>query len=97
MWYRKKPVVVEAIRWSGTNIEEVEHFCDDLFRVDRTGPGAKVYDVLHSSWVKVKTGQWIIRGVKGEFYPCDHEVMQETYDAVDEIEADILLDEIRGK
>lgn len=32
---------------------------------------AAVYDVLHETWVGVKRGQWVIRGTKGEMYPCD--------------------------
>ena len=40
---------------------------------------AAVFDVLHETWVGVKKGQWIIRGTKGEFYPCDPEVFAEKY------------------
>lgn len=40
---------------------------------------AAVYDVLHETWVGVKVGQWIIRGTKGEFYPCEDEVFEEKY------------------
>lgn len=45
---------------------------------------AEVWDELHSTWVGVKDGQWIIRGVQGEFYPCDHEVFMDTYAEVEE-------------
>lgn len=41
---------------------------------------AAVYDYLHDTWVGVKKGQWIIRGVSGEYYPCDEDVLAETYD-----------------
>jgi len=41
---------------------------------------AAVYDMLHETWVGVKPGQWIIKGVKGEFYPCDPETFAETYE-----------------
>lgn len=40
---------------------------------------AEVWDKLHSTWVGVKAGQWIIKGIQGEFYPCDAEVFSETY------------------
>jgi hypothetical protein len=41
-----------------------------------------VYDELHSTWVGMYTGQWIIKGVKGEFYPINEEVLAETYEPV---------------
>lgn len=44
----------------------------------------EVYDKLHSTWVGVKPGQWIIKGAKGEFYPCDPEIFAAKYEAVDE-------------
>lgn len=40
---------------------------------------AQVYDYLHDTWVGVKPGQWIIRGMKNEFYPCDNEVFRAKY------------------
>lgn len=45
---------------------------------------ASVYDELHSTHVGVKAGQWIIRGQKGEYYPCDPEIFEAKYEAVDE-------------
>jgi hypothetical protein len=44
---------------------------------------AAVYDYLHETWVGVKKDQWIIRGIVGELYPCDHSTFVATYDAVD--------------
>lgn len=43
---------------------------------------AAVYDKLHNTWVGVKDGQWIILGMKGEFYPCDHDVFEAKYDPI---------------
>lgn len=42
----------------------------------------EVYDKLHSTWVGVKEGQWIIKGSKGEFYPCDPEIFESKYERV---------------
>lgn len=85
--YRKKPVEIEAIQWTGKNFPELEGFAGEHFQLvhpmDRgEDPGitAVVFDVLHSTWVGVKTGDWIIRGVQGEFYPCDATVFLATYD-----------------
>jgi hypothetical protein len=85
--FRKRPVVVEAVRWTGDNAAQVREFAGGLFKaVDPEGRNddpditAEVLDKLHSTWVGVKTGQWVVRGVKGEFYPIDQEVLDETYD-----------------
>lgn len=89
--FQKKPVEVEAIRWTGDNADELDKFTDGRFnmldREDRDNADdpdwtAQVFDDLHSTWVGVYTGQWIIRGVKGEFYPCAPEVLAETYEEV---------------
>lgn len=45
---------------------------------------AEVYDVKHSTWIGVKNGQWIIKGVHGELYPCDDAVFHMTYDILGE-------------
>lgn len=47
------------------------------------GYTAVVYDDLHGTWVNLKTGQWVIRGVQGEFYPCDADVFATTYETVE--------------
>jgi hypothetical protein len=88
--WRKKPVIVEAIRWTGGNTGAVreltgrENFdyldADDRKRSDDPDATAMVFDKLHSTWVLVFDGQWIIKGVKGEFYPCADDVFRETYE-----------------
>jgi hypothetical protein len=58
---------------------------DDVRLADETDEfQAQVYDTLHDSWVNVKIGQWIIRGMKGEYYPCDPEVFDAKYELVNE-------------
>lgn len=51
---------------------------------------AAVYDKLLNTWVGVRKNQWIIRGIKGELYPCDPDVFRDTYDV--ELE-DVIEDE----
>lgn len=87
--FRKRPVVVSAVQWTGDNEAEVRAFTGStVFRscTDETSHDpqvtAHVYDVLHSTWVGVKTGQWVLRGVAGEFYPIDEAVLAETYEPV---------------
>lgn len=81
MKYRKKPVVIEAIRFTGDNGQEIAKFTDDYVVLDRI-LGYEVFDRLHTTWVKFNQGDWIIKGVKGEFYPCVDTVFQESYEEV---------------
>jgi hypothetical protein len=91
MRYRTKPFEIEAIKYTGDNILEVhklttpENFyeVDPEDRIDDPECIAAVYDKLHSTWVGVKRNQWIIKGMKGEFYPCDDEVFTTKYEAID--------------
>jgi hypothetical protein len=87
--YRKLPVIVEAIQWTGDNEQEIRDWTGGKFqaidpadRVEDPEITAEVFDVLHSTWVGVKTWQSVLRGVKGEFYPIDQEVLAETYELV---------------
>lgn len=92
MKFRKKPVEIDAVQWTGDNAAEVYAFTGesnfapitDGFHHESEDPDitATVFDVLHSTWVGVKTGQWIIRGVRGETYPCDESMFADTYEQV---------------
>lgn len=89
---RKKPVEVTAVQFTGANGDEVAAFTgsdkfevlDEQARRDCHDPDATaaVFDELHSTWVLVFDGQWIIRGIAGEFYPCAADVFAETYEQV---------------
>lgn len=89
---RKIPTTVDVVQWVW-NTEEVQEFTGaDKFRhltphetTSRDdGVSAEVYDELHNTWVGVKTGNWIIKGVNGEFYPCDDQVFRKTYELLEE-------------
>ena len=86
--FRKKPVEVTAVQWTGDNEAEVralagEHFhaVDPEDRGDDPDQTAALLDE-HSAWVEVYDGQWIVKGVRGEFYPITSEVLAETYEPV---------------
>lgn len=91
IWLRKKPVAVRAVRWTGSNVSDVRRLTGpDRFRLvspeDRKDPEitAEVWDILHSTWVGVKDGQWVMEGVRGENYPCDDDVIRLTYEPAEE-------------
>ena len=76
--YRKKPVVIEAIRFSHDTFEEVESLPGVTCVVgDKDISG--VVDTLEGK-MKFAKGHWIIRGVNGELYPCQDDIFQKTYD-----------------
>lgn len=80
MKFRKKPVVIDAILWTGTNLVEALQFVttgdvgksDDRF----------VIKTLEGD-MSAAPGDWIIRGVQGEFYPCKPDIFAATYEPVD--------------
>lgn len=79
--YRKKPVVIEAEQWSGSNWHQMLAFAGGG-NVSTDGEHLMVH-TLEGTMV-APPGWWIIKGVKGEFYPCDPEIFEATYEAVGE-------------
>lgn len=76
-FYRKKPVVIEAIRWNQTNFGLVVEFAGDA--INRFDSDFISIDTLEGSMV-ASPGDWIIKGIKGEFYPCKPDIFEATYD-----------------
>lgn len=91
MYYRKKPVVIEAIQWNGNNLTEIKEFVGDSL----------VYDIIDTAWqvgkgkphvlMKIKTLEgdmevsekdFIIKGINGEYYPCKPDIFEKTYEEV---------------
>lgn len=86
MKFRKKPVVIDAVQFEGTPESAVNVF--DLFDI----PGGKFVPNLHNlteGTLLIPTlegdhtasaGDWIIKGIKGEFYPCKPDIFEQTYE-----------------
>jgi len=81
--YRKKPVEIEAIQWTGDNRDEIWEFCPlSYFNTDlETGMLSLMVQTLEGS-MQASIGDYIIKGVKGEFYPCKPDIFDMTYDKV---------------
>lgn len=75
--FRKKPVEIEAIQWKGTNIEEVCGFYPDAVILEN----CIIVKTLEGD-MRANVGDYIIKGVKGEFYPCKPDIFEATYDKV---------------
>lgn len=78
--YRKKPVVIEAVQLIGENFAEVIGFCPDA--VYHTNPPEIVIPTLGGNMI-ASPGDFIIRGVRGEYYPCKPDIFEATYDLVE--------------
>ena len=94
--FRKRPVEIEAMQWDGsakgaspiinwalelpgTAIRYHEHLMDGDW-IAHPDPYLLI-DTLEGA-MSASTGDWIIKGVKGEFYPCKPDIFRETYEPV---------------
>lgn len=87
MKYRKKPVVIEAMQFSDTaeSIAELSDFIDDQdLRVSYEHPESPVVKIETLEGIMIASvGDYIIKGVKGEFYPCKPDIFEQTYESVE--------------
>lgn len=79
--FRKKPVVIEAIKVTPLNIEEIERFVGGDFGKNDTGDN--VIATLEGA-MKISMGDYVIKGVNGEFYPCKPDIFEKTYEPVND-------------
>lgn len=75
--FRKKPVVIEAVQWTGENYKEIENFVGD--KVSHNSNDTLTIQTLEGDHTTL-IGDWVIRGIKGEFYPCKPDIFIATYD-----------------
>lgn len=80
-FYRKKPVVIQAVQWTGENNIEILNFCSRCYITSSGKTKDLVISTLEGD-MSALVGDYIIRGVKGEFYPCKEEIFDMTYEDV---------------
>lgn len=90
--FRKRPVVIEAIRWDGTAegatpiIGWILAEGDLAARYDSGDPEVGISESIAintlEGTMRAVDGDWIIRGVQGEFYPCKPDIFEATYEEV---------------
>lgn len=80
--YRKKPVVIEAVQYDGTD-ESVDWLYPQLVsgEIGRNAQG--LYIKILEGVMKADIGDYIIKGVNGEFYPCKADIFNMTYEKVE--------------
>ena len=84
--FRKKPVVIDAVQYDGNfrsldcfSINEVGHF---IVSIDSEGNNCIKIPTLEGEMI-ASIGDYIIRGVQGEFYPCKPDIFEMTYEIVE--------------
>ncbi len=88
MKFRKIPVVIDAVQWNGENHPEVKDYpreaIERSIQVLCRHCGVSLYK---HGWIEtlegghiVCPGDWIIKGVNGEFYPCKPNIFEKTYE-----------------
>jgi len=78
--FRKKPVVIEAVQFTGNNRNEIAKFINKQISL---GEKYIIIPTLEGD-MRADLGDWIIRGVNGEYYPCKPEIFEKTYEEVQE-------------
>lgn len=94
MKYRKKPIVIEAMQFDGTNFDAIYEWSNPSGSVLKahvllwgTGKGEDAQYLAVETpegTVKAGVGAYIIKGVRGEFYPCRPDIFAKTYEPVGE-------------
>lgn len=81
--YRKKPVVIQALQWTGENRREIFDFCNlSYFNTDLETGNLKLIIKTLEGDMQASKGDYIIKGVDGEFYPCKEGIFKQTYEIV---------------
>lgn len=83
MKFRKKPIIIEAVQWKEENKEEIENFFHKDMKPLVFDKGDLMIYTLEGI-MRANPGDWIIKGVNGEFYPCKPDIFEKTYEKVDE-------------
>ena len=78
--YRTKPVEIVAVEWNGKNKEEVYNFTEGNSFFDRDDFFVETLEGTMSASI----GDYIIRGLRGEYYPCKPDVFHKKYEEVAE-------------
>lgn len=81
--YRKKPVVIEAEQWNGRTLQDAREFASRN-GIPEWGYGSRGFVIVTlEGEMAASRGDFIIKGVSGEFYPCKPDIFEKTYERVD--------------
>lgn len=88
--YKTKPCEIEAIKWMGTNLEDVLEFANNKIiyhEITDRGSGKLLgYEISIETLEGImlaSKGDYIIKGLRGEFYPCKSDVFEKKYEVIE--------------
>ena len=100
--YKTKPVFIEALQWTGKKHREMFNFLtnntkenssitleEDTFRIDLVNGDCQTGNLIIKTLegeMLASVGDYIIKGLRGEFYPCKPDVFEMKYELVQEVE-----------
>lgn len=79
MKYRKRPVVIDAEQWTGSNLNSDESMFQDPRVIIKRDGSEFIVATLEGSMTG-KIGDWLIRGVKNELHPCRQDIFSASYE-----------------
>ena len=79
MKFRKKPVVIDAWKWTGNAFDA---FVNDLPKGVYLGDNQTLLIPTLEGQMTASKGDWIIKGVNNEYYPCKPDIFKKTYEEV---------------
>jgi hypothetical protein len=79
MKYRKKPVVIDAEQWVGSNLNDDDSMFQSPKVVIKEDGSEFIVATLEGTMTGQK-GDWLIKGLKGEFYPCRNDIFVASYE-----------------
>lgn len=89
--YRKKPAEIEAMRWDGSmdSTDRITYWCGGIYDYtvkpsDHTDKCEWIAIPTLEGTMKANVGDYVIKGVKGEFYPCKPDIFEATYEPVED-------------
>jgi hypothetical protein len=85
--YRKKPSVIHAVKWTGVNTKEIEELTEGYYHylVEKRPDGFPMLEIytlegVMKSSIRLIVGDYIIKGIAGEFYPCKPAIFEELHE-----------------
>ena len=79
--YRKLPVEIDAMQWTGDNIDDMRGFVGEKGFYYVVNDNSLIIPTLEGD-LKAAVGDFVIKGVKCEYYPCKPDIFEATYEAV---------------
>lgn len=87
--YRKKPIIIQAVKFE-TNNEPDDKNMNEICKIINQGSdlpaashnGTSIFINTLEGVMRAEVGDYIIKGIKGEFYPCKPDIFEQTYEIV---------------